>query len=465
MKKDYKTLSTVFTTFIYESYYVEWVDEKLMLHFRYRIENSQGEDLVFHHRVSYEWVQPLGNKALPQEVALFDGLIFHIGLVESINYYKTVCPKRFQIKCGVLSKEQKKWWTKLFYHGLGEFIYLNGIHEEVTESDFVTFIEDESYQEISEAIDIDVSGNLIPVGGGKDSVVTLEILKDEKDSNLPFVLSPPQASYDCIDRAGYKSYLLAKRYFDKTMLLMNEEGYMNGHVPYSAILGFISILGAALTKKQYIPLSNERSADESTVIGMSFNHQYSKSFEFEVDFNDYVARYLIKDVKYFSLLRRLYEVDIAKYFARAKAYHQVFRSCNRGKGTNTWCGHCPKCLFVYIILGPHLPLREVEAIFGKNLLEDESLIFTLEELMGIQPTKPFECVGTIDEVRWSLNQICEKFGQDDMLPVLLKHYQDKVSSVDSELLSTKNSALFDLSKDETRHLIPERFIKAYGDTI
>lgn len=186
-----------------------------------------------------------------------------------------------------------------------------------------------------EDIKLDLKGNLIPVGGGKDSVVSLELLKDMKDDNLCFVMSPPQAAYDCIEVAGYKDYLLAKRYFDKRMLQMNNEGFLNGHVPFSAILGFIGVLGAALCGKQYIPLSNERSANESTVIGESFNHQYSKSYEFEEDFNDYVNKYLVANIEYFSLLRPLYEVEIAEKFSEARQYHQVFRSCNRGKKKTT----------------------------------------------------------------------------------------------------------------------------------
>jgi hypothetical protein len=274
--------------------------------------------------------------------------------------------------------------------------------------------EGENQKEL-ELTPIKTSGNLIPIGGGKDSVVTLEVLKACAKDNIPFVMSPPQAAYDCIAVAGYQSYLEAKRIFDSKIMQMNEEGYLNGHVPFSAILAFISTLGAALVGKAYIPLSNERSANEPSVIGTSFNHQYSKSYEFELDFDSYLHGFLSKDITYFSLLRPLYEIQIGEMFSHYEDYHQVYRSCNRGKKENVWCGACAKCLFVYIILSPYVPRKKLIAQFGKDLLDDETLIPILDELIGIKETKPFECVGTIWEVRFALNKTLDIFKDAKLL--------------------------------------------------
>ena len=67
------------------------------------------------------------------------------------------------------------------------------------------------------------------------------------------------------------------------MLQLNSEGYINGHTPFSAIVAFSSVLTAALNGQKYITLSNENSANESTVKDSKVNHQYSKSYEFELD--------------------------------------------------------------------------------------------------------------------------------------------------------------------------------------
>ena len=449
----YRELTSLYDRFTYESYHVEIIEDKLMLYFKYRIDGAYGDPIVFSHRVSYTLHSDHRTLDLDKVRAL-DSLIFTIGLVESINYYKTVCPREFFVKCGRLSKEQKAWWEKLFYHGLGEFIYLNGLSDEVSEKNFVSFFDNEAIPNDFERVTLDVTGNLIPVGGGKDSVVTLELLKEYQEDNLCFVMSPPQAAYDCINVAGYDEWLLAKRHFDKRMLEMNEEGYLNGHVPFSAILGFIALFGAALTGKRYIPLSNERSANEATVHGESYNHQYSKSFEFEEDFNWYTAANLVRNIQYFSLLRPLYEVEIAERFAKLDAYHDVFRSCNRGKKDNSWCGVCSKCLFVNIILGPFLSEAALVKIFGSNLMENEDLVPVLHELLGMTDKKPFECVGTVDEVRWSMKKTADRYRQEGKaLPYLLKVFEKEVGS--------ENVAELDRSPSE--HFIPEAYKHILGE--
>jgi len=425
--EQYHRLSAEYDRFIYESYQVETIDEKLLLNYQYRLEGENQPPITFFHRVSYELVHELDEHLNLEQLNNLDALIFSIGLMEGINYYKSVCPKSYVIACGTIDVEQNKWWQKFFYHGLGELIYLNGMSEEVTESNLVHFVCDHTWPNIFEEIDLDLSGNLIPVGGGKDSVVTLELLKGMKEDNLCFVMSPPQAAIDCIHVAGYTNYLLAKRYIDKKILKMNDEGFLNGHVPFSAILGFIAVLGAALVGKRYIPLSNERSANESTVLGASFNHQYSKSYEFEKDFNEYVNRYLIRDIHYFSLLRPLYEIDIAERFAKHEAYHEVFRSCNRGKKDNSWCGHCSKCLFVYTILAPYMSEEALIRIFGYNLLDNKDLEPIFLELIGVKEVKPFECVGTIDEIRWSMKRIIEDLEEKNKSkPSLVKAFEQKI---------------------------------------
>ena len=134
------------------------------------------------------------------------------------------------------------------------------------------------------------------------------------------------------------------------MLELNRQGYLNGHTPFSALVAFSGIIAARMHGLSMVALSNESSANESTVQGSTVNHQYSKSFKFEEDFHYYQNTYLRGSAYYFSLLRPLSEFQIARYFAGQKQYHGIFRSCNAGSRTDSWCGHCPKCLFVYLIL-------------------------------------------------------------------------------------------------------------------
>lgn len=421
----YISLQKEYEKFVYKSYEKEVSQNKLTLFFNYELVGEKS--ICFRHKVTFEYINDLLDLDRINSGEL-DRFIFHIGLVETINYWKLTCSKVLQINCGKINEKQIQWWKKLFYHGLGEFIYLNKMVDEVTEDKFVSFLCEKETSADKLQMDIEsvghklnTKGNLIPVGGGKDSVVTLEVLKNSYEENVPFVMSPPQAAYDCIRVAGYTKYLEATRVFDQQIIEMNQQGFLNGHVPFSAILAFIATLGAALIGRRYVPLSNERSANEPSVIGTTFNHQYSKSFEFEQDFDFYLHNYLSEDIFYFSLLRPLYEIEIGKMFSQYTPYHLVYRSCNRGKKTNTWCGVCPKCLFVYIILSPYIKKEDLVRQFGKELYEDIDLVPIFDELIGMKETKPFECVGTIWEVRHALNKRLVQL-EGRKLPALLEYY-------------------------------------------
>ena len=182
------------------------------------------------------------------------------------------------------------------------------------------------------------------------------------------------------------------------MLELNQEGYLNGHTPFSALVAFSSLITAYLHNLKYIALSNEASANESTVAGSTVNHQYSKSFKFEQDFHNYEKEYIQSGIYYLSMLRPLSEFQIAEYFSRHPAYHEVFRSCNVGSKQDIWCGHCPKCLFVFLILSPFLSHSRLTEIFSTDMLEDRSMLEDFQKLTGLTEEKPFECVGSRDEV-------------------------------------------------------------------
>ncbi len=348
-----------------------------------------------------------------------DVFLFNLGLVELISYYKLACPKRVILRAGNLDEEQKEFWKKLFYKGLGEFRFVNNI--DIPYEDFVTF-ENATKLQFRKSQQDKFFGNLVPIGGGKDSIVTIELLKVQKESNTCFIVNPRGATIDTVNVAGYsmEDTVEVLRKIDPLLIKLNGEGFLNGHVPFSASLAFLGIFCALLSEKEYVVLSNESSANEATDEETGANHQYSKSLEFELDFVKYVEKYINSHIKYFSLLRGMRELDIAKKFSEYKQYHKIFRSCNVGSknGGNEWCGKCPKCLFVYIILAPFLEKDELIDIFGRDLLDDLELKKYFDELTGKEKTKPFECVGTREEVNEAISMIKEKY--KDNLPALLK---------------------------------------------
>ena len=252
-----------------------------------------------------------------------------------------------------------------------------------------------------------------------------------KNTVRPFLLNPIESGLNTVKKAGFSNdeLIVAQRFIDPKLLELNKKDYLNGHTPFSALLAFVTIFIAALSGIKNIALSNESSANESTIINSKINHQYSKSFEFETDFRKYVNKYISKDINYFSFLRPLNELQIAKLFSGFPEYFSVFRSCNAGSKNGIWCGKCPKCLFTFIILSPFISQNELVSIFEKDLFEDKNLLPVFNQLIGIDSEKPFECVGTIEEVNAALvltinRRIMEK------LPFLLNYYKN------SQLYST-----------------------------
>lgn len=336
-----------------------------------------------------------------------ENLLFHIGMVELVSYWKATCSPQIIIKPFALSQQQCDWWRKIYFNGLGEFFYLNGI--ETTINDFVRLESVSSKILTKQLFDLN-EATIVPIGGGKDSAVTIDILKDAGVEVRPFIVNTRAACSETIFNAGISQdkVVHVNRKLDPTLLEHNKNGYLNGHTPFSALLAFMASLSAIMTGCKHIALSNESSASEPTVKNTEINHQYSKSFDFEQDFRNYLNEYITGSLNYFSFLRPISELQIARLFAQRKQFYAVFKSCNAGSKTNTWCGSCPKCLFTFIILSPFIEMNELVKIFGKNLLDDPMLDNYLCELIGISEVKPFECVGTTDEVLVCLKYLQEK---------------------------------------------------------
>ena len=396
----FDALRKEFSTFIFESQMVKREGGTLSLAFDFNLDDRYHfrPTLEIPARPFFDW------ESIPEDQ--LQALAFQNGMTELVSYWKIACPKRVVVKPFALTESQKAFWKKLYYNGLGEFLYLNSIS--VSEADLMELESPLPMSFLRRTCEgMESMGSvkfeertLVPIGGGKDSVVTLECLRNEMPV-IPLIVNPRGATLNCVKTAGYKEneFIVINRTLDPTMLKLNAEGYLNGHTPFSALLAFITVLVAFGSRSKYIALSNENSANESTVPGTNINHQYSKSIEFEIDFRRYVAENLNDEVQYFSFLRPLSELQIASLFAQCEAYHPVFRSCNAGSKTDSWCGKCPKCLFTWIILSPFLSREKLTAIFGKDLMADESLRPILEELNGTAAVKPFECVGTVEEVR------------------------------------------------------------------
>lgn len=413
-QKKYNTYRDTFPEMVYESYLYETAPDGLYLRFCFTI----GKHITFEPEA---FIPCRGFLSFDQPKALLDNLVFNIGMAELVSYWKCVCPPSVIIKPHTLDDTQKAFWLKLYYNGLGEFFYTNGIR--ATLDDFMSLHCDALASTLS-AGKCDLSDSyLVPIGGGKDSVVTLELLRSR--GVMPLIMNPRGATTQCAARGGFdeSDTLVIRRTLDKRLLDLNAKGCLNGHTPFSAMLAFYTALAAVVSGRRNIALSNENSANEATVAGSTVNHQYSKSLEFENDFRRYLASYVCPDINYFSFLRPLSELQIAGQFARNEQYYDVFRSCNAGSKQDIWCGNCAKCLFAYIILSPFIAPERLNAIFGKAMLDDASLRGYFEELAGHTDSKPFECVGTIDEVNTAMAMTKRRWYSAGNEPLLLKTFE------------------------------------------
>jgi hypothetical protein len=436
--KKFEVLRKKYSKFVYENFNWKILGNNLKISFDFKIEPAEDSPLAIHFkpRLVIKNVKKSQIKRVGE--GILNNLVFNLGLIEILSYWKATCSPEIEIKAGYLNKEQIKWWKDLIKKGMGQFFFENKI--DFRKPNFLRINSTNSHDRANYGIfkkALKGKEILVPVGGGKDSIVTLELLKQAKKEIKCFCLNPTEAAKKIMRVAGCKNPIIVERKIDPKLLELNRKGFLNGHTPFSAYLAFLSVLCAVLFGQKFIALSNERSSNEGNVkyLDQIINHQYSKSFDFEKKFREYSRNYLTPEVQYFSFLRPLYEIQIAKIFSKYPQYFNAFLSCNAAYQTKSgtkiptrkWCGKCPKCLFVFASLYPFIG-KKVIKIFGKNLFEDKKLLPLMLQLIGQRKFKPFECVGTKKESQIAFYLSWKKGGglSSAKLPYLLKYFERKI---------------------------------------
>jgi len=445
----------------YKGFKKKYLKEGLKLTFNFHLE----PDVDFQPSITIYDLKPEDLAGLDQTT--LDRLFFHLGLAEIPSYWKASCSPEIVIENNDLTQDQLAWWEDLLIKGMGEFYYVNKI--DFSKKNFVKVVNKNKAQTpitktIAKAPILPTHSipYLVPVGGGKDSALTLGILDGNKIDYACLLLEPLSPAAEKIVKISNSQKLIkVKRTIDPKLLDLNKKGYLNGHTPFSAYLAFLSSAVAYIYSYQQILVANEQSANEENIIfhGQTVNHQYSKTFEFENKFRDYAKKYLFstgsneptqqnsmacfhcphfraclktKDLdqypKYVSFLRPIYEIQIAKLFTKYPKYHAIFKSCNVGQKKEIWCHQCPKCLFVFIMLSPFIDIKTLsKKIFQSNLFKNESLLETTMDLIGKGKLKPFECVGTHEETLCALYLSIQKYkAENQELPYILEQIEEKV---------------------------------------
>jgi UDP-N-acetyl-alpha-D-muramoyl-L-alanyl-L-glutamate epimerase len=379
-----------YNEFVFEDYRYDPARSTLSLCYSY------NGGLRFEEQLIFDFVpQQLSSAA--REV--LDRIFRLILLLSGVSYYKAFIPKLLTCRAFDLDAPTEEFLQKFYEKGLGEFAFRNGI------SLYGYFRIQPSSAAAPRPITVDLPRRTcVPVGGGKDSIVTMECLRLGGEPLMLFSLGDAEPIAACIAAANLP-FIRVHRRLDAGLLRLNEAGALNGHVPITGILSAIALAAAVMSGCDAVAMSNEHSASAANLSldGVEVNHQYSKSFEFERDFAQYVERFISPSISYFSFLRPLSEIEIARRFAKYPAYLGVFRSCNtafrqacEARGLH-WCSNCPKCRFVFLALSPFVAKPDLIDIFGRNLLDDETQHHGFAELCGLQANKPFECVGETSE--------------------------------------------------------------------
>jgi len=383
--------------FIFESFELDSTNRRILL--RYSLDGTINFE---------ETVQ------LPDGLALNAGhpdlpsALLALHLAGGASYYKTWCPRTIEIKSGRLNAGQAAFWNTLYTHGLGEFFYRNRLdfHGLIN---FPTETPGEGTgnhpTQSPGPADSTPQHLLVPFGGGKDSLVTMELLRKTDADQTLFRLRGHRLITELAATAGLP-LIVPGRTLDPKLFELNEAGAYNGHVPITAYISFLSIVVALLAGFDGVVFSSERSSSYGNVdyLGMEINHQWSKTQVAETLVRNYISRFITGKVAYLNLVRPLSELHIAKLFAKYPQYFPVATSCNRNwllsardEHAGHWCGTCPKCAFTFALLAAWLPEPTVTKIFGHNLFEDTGLRPLYRELWGLEGFKPFECVGTPEE--------------------------------------------------------------------
>ena len=363
----------------------------------------------------------LDGRSFTERVSLAPGPRWHLPaaqaaarlvfLLAGVSYYKIAAPAVIDLGGAPLTALERDFLRDFYLQGLGEYAYRNTL--DLSDLRIEAPSTPSTPQVPDQPSTAKMARALVPFGGGIDSIVTVEAVRKRADVAL-FVVSRPGDRFAAIERPAAVTGLpviRAGREIDEQLLRSAELGFRNGHVPVTGIISAIAVLAAVLDGRDTVVMSNEWSASVPTLVhdGRPVNHQYSKSASFEAAFRQVLAADPAGLPGYFSALRDRTELWVGEQFAGLAQYHGSFRSCNRAfhidskRRMEHWCGQCDKCCFIDLIVAPFMPADALRAVFaadggGREPLADPALAPKFRTLLGAG-TKPFECVGEVNECR------------------------------------------------------------------
>ncbi len=367
-----------------------------------------------------------------------DNYAFHVGLARFPYYFASFAPEVVAIRAGRLPDGTASLWKEWYERGLAEMLYRSCLPRTIDLANPSDSVHSAAESALGEEA-------LVFQGGGKDSAVAGELLADLGVPVCWMTLGSSDAQQRMIRAAPFQRSLAVLRRPSRRLRRLR---LYRGHKPFCMTLAFVGVLAAALTSRRYVATAHEYSANFGVTLddGSEINHQHTKSHEFERQFHDYAARHINPSLHYFSVVRPLYELQIARMFAGTQQYHRVFASCNR-KG-RSWCRRCSKCAFVSLALYPFAPAGTSAPLLQGTVLGRSSSLSRYLQLTGQRGHKPFECVGTIEESRVAMALASRRPDPPRIVRHFIEHIPD-VAFIEDERIDAI------LEHRNTEHLIPQ----------
>jgi UDP-N-acetyl-alpha-D-muramoyl-L-alanyl-L-glutamate epimerase len=402
------------------------IDHDGLIRLRYGLDDSYVFEERFEVPVPQSW-DDVDEAAVERLLAL-------LHWVAGVSYYKTAAPPTVEIAGPLPGPGAAALLEALYSEGLGEFAVVAGL-DQLPRPSFPSLS-----VETTAVAPLEPTRVLVPVGGGKDSAVAIEIVRRSGLGTGLFSIGGASAIERTV-QAAELPWLQVRRHLDPQLAHLNRSGALNGHVPVTAIVSCVALIVAALHGFDAVALANERSASAGNRLfdGVEVNHQFSKSARAERLLRDAVAEATPRH-QIFSVLRPASELAIARAFARLPQYHAAFTSCNRifqlekAKRLEHWCCSCDKCRFVFLILAPFLAPTELRSIFGTDMLAEQEQFPGFALLTGTGGHKPFECVGEIEESVAAIRMLAEerRWNGDPVVERLVREVLPRFRSTDGD---------------------------------
>jgi hypothetical protein len=343
----------------------------------------------------------------------------HIALIEGLKFC-SVFPQRYDITpiADGLSQASLTFFTEVYNAAYTQNKYEN----QISDYQGPEFYSDRPLGELqSVTLDTDNPVVLVGNGGGKDSFLSMKLLEE---GNVPFAAF--QWGRSEYGRFAYQHSLSEKLYhhalpqtvhrvsvFDDFTDGVYAQLYFPDYVsPFT--LGTPECIFAALPilldrGYHYFAVGNEKSADTGNLywseLGQEVNHQWIKSYEAEIVFNQFIQAHFISNHHYFSLLKPIHDYRIFQHLTRYPEALPVLHSCNIDK---PWCKKCAKCAYVWLNYLANFETSLINQLFQTNPFDDSDLVPYYRQLLGLEEHNAFECVGHVNESRMAMMKCVQK---------------------------------------------------------